>query len=190
MKLLHEAARGRICRVSPRAWLGAVLALLMTMFPTLALAGEADVRLDFSKGNQIYLIISLGFGLIALVIAGLLAKNAPWQQLDANGIAKVVQKVFDLQSKKLIKRKLGQAAPVVGIVVGATLNARTIHQAAEAAELVYRQRFLQDKYGLPPLDLAGGVSPVVQDEHQISISDIVDATVVEERDDDPRQLPS
>lgn len=75
MKLLHEATRGTLQRLSPRAWTAALLALIAALLPTVAFAAEEDVRLDFSGGNQIYLWISLAFGIIALISAFVLAKG-------------------------------------------------------------------------------------------------------------------
>ena len=48
----------------------AVLAALFLAFlPELAMAGEANVTLKFSAMDQLYLKISLVFGLVAIVVA-------------------------------------------------------------------------------------------------------------------------
>src|SRR5579862_9653756 len=69
MMLLREATRRMKCCASPRALAIAVTALLALLLPTAAFAGEADVRLDFGKDGQQYLIISLVFGVLAIAFA-------------------------------------------------------------------------------------------------------------------------
>lgn len=53
----------------------AILSLIAALLPALASAAEEDVRLDFSGNNQMYLWISLAFGVIALIAAFALAKG-------------------------------------------------------------------------------------------------------------------
>jgi K(+)-stimulated pyrophosphate-energized sodium pump len=69
MKFIKQAWQ-RIGNPSPhRGVLGLLLALFFTLTPALALAGEGDVKLQFTGSDFNYLYASLGFGVIALVAA-------------------------------------------------------------------------------------------------------------------------
>lgn len=81
-----------------------------------------------------------------------LARRKTWEALNKNVMTGVIRSVFGRFGVRLTQKKLGQAVPVVGILVGAGLNAATVHGVAEAAEMVYRERFLREKYGLPETD--------------------------------------
>ena len=122
-------------------------------------------------------------------LTGLIVRNAAWKQLDANVITKIVRRIFGKLGERLTKQKLGQLVPVAGIVIGALFNGRTVSAAADAADLLYRQQFLCDKYDLP-FPSAGSTDPPDPAEDDISVSDIVDATVVNEDDDQPPLLPA
>lgn len=104
-----------------------------------------------------------------------LARNKTWPELDKLVMTKVIRKVFERFGERLVMKKLGQAAPVVGIVVGAGLNAATIKNVAEAAEMVYRERFLREKYGLP--DAEG--PPVPPHEDAVDVAEILEAQILE-----------
>lgn len=103
-----------------------------------------------------------------------LARRQAWQQLSKNQVAQVVSAVYRALGMTLTKKKLATAVPVLGIAVGAGLNARTLARVIDDAEHAYMERFLRDKYDLPidDADLAtsGGVI------------DVVDAEIVEEDD--------
>lgn len=122
-------------------------------------------------------------------LTGLIVRNATWKQLDANVITKVAQRIFGKLGERLTKQKLGQLVPVAGIVIGALFNGRTVSAAADAADLLYRQQFLCDKYGLP-FPSGGSTGPAAPTNDDISVSDIVDATAVDEDDDQPPLLPA
>src|ERR1044072_3711556 len=68
MKLLHEAKRRVKSCASPRTLVLVVLALIATLLPGAAFAGESDVQLNFS-GSAGYLYASGVFGIIALIFA-------------------------------------------------------------------------------------------------------------------------
>jgi K(+)-stimulated pyrophosphate-energized sodium pump len=69
MKLLREAMRRIKSCASPRALVLATLALISTLLPAAAFAGEKDVVLNFGKDGPIYLGVSLVFGVIAILFA-------------------------------------------------------------------------------------------------------------------------
>lgn len=95
----------------------------------------------------------------------------------------VIRKVFGRFGVQMTQKKLGQAVPVVGILVGAGLNAATINGVTEAAEMVYRERFLREKYGLPETD----DQRVAQQEDVVDVTEILEAEIVQdaEREPDP-----
>ncbi len=119
-----------------------------------------------------------------------LARRASWDQLDKNVVTQIVKTVYARLGEKITKEKLAQALPVVGIVIGAGLNARILARVTSDAEHLYRERFLREKHGplttsptaLPPGSAAGSDS--------IPIVDIVDAELVAEtRGDGGRDTP-
>jgi EcsC protein family len=57
-----------------------------------------------------------------------------------------VQKVFTRLGYRLTQRKLGQAIPFLGTMLGAGMNARVLLSVIDNAEHVYRERFLREKY--------------------------------------------
>ena len=77
-----------------------------------------------------------------------LARKKTWKELDSMVATKVIKRVMTRYTERMTQRKLGQAVPVVGIALGAALNAKALHDVATAADYVYRQRFLEDKYSL------------------------------------------
>jgi hypothetical protein len=78
---------------------------------------------------------------------------------------------------RLTKRKLAQAVPLAGVVIGAGLNARMLARVADEANYLYRERFLREKYDLV-VDVVA--EPVTDDENVVSIVDIIDAEIVDE----------
>ncbi len=82
---------------------------------------------------------------------------------------------------RLTQRKLGQAVPVIGAVVGAGLNARMLSRVVDDAQHEYRRRFLREKYDMPdPPEPAATRS---DEADVIPMADIVDAEIVEDADD-------
>jgi hypothetical protein len=47
------------------------------------------------------------------------------------------------------QRELAQLVPVIGIGIGAGLSARLLGRVVDAAEHLYRERFLYEKYEIP-----------------------------------------
>ena len=97
-----------------------------------------------------------------------LARNATWQQLRRNTATKVVDRVFALLGYRITKRKLGQAIPVLGSVIGAGMNATMMTSVIDTAEHIYRERFLRERYRLDVddvlpvgIDATGGPGDVV-----------------------------
>ena len=104
-----------------------------------------------------------------------LARNVTWRVLDKSAVTKVVRGVYARVGMDLTKRKLGQAVPVVGIVVGAGLNARLVNRVADDADRIYRERFLRERYGLVTADVEVSAADT---EQPVKLADIIDAEVV------------
>jgi hypothetical protein len=71
-------------------------------------------------------------------------RRANWATLNQHGVTKVVRMVYERLGLTLTKRKLGQAIPAVGVVVGAGLNARLLDRLTTDADRRYRERFLRE----------------------------------------------
>ncbi|GAA1554616.1 hypothetical protein GCM10009789_05040 [Kribbella sancticallisti] len=83
-----------------------------------------------------------------------LARRATWDQLRQNAVTRVVEKVFTRLGYRITQRKLGQAVPVFGTVIGAGMNAHLLSSVTDDANHIYRERFLRDHYGLAHEPLA------------------------------------
>lgn len=79
----------------------------------------------------------------------MLARRAAWEQLRKNTVTRVVEQVFARLGLRITQRKLGQAVPIVGTVFGAGMNAKLFMSVTDDAELIYRERFMRERYGLP-----------------------------------------
>jgi hypothetical protein len=80
-----------------------------------------------------------------------LVRSASWKQLNSHAVTKVVAAVYRALGMRLVKAKLGQAVPALGILLGAGINARMLARLTEDVEMVYRERFLREKYDLPDM---------------------------------------
>lgn len=101
-----------------------------------------------------------------------LARQQAWKQLNKNGVARIVGAVYKVFGMSITKKKLAMAVPVVGVAIGAGLNARTLARVVDDAEHTYMERFLREKYGLPLIDDEGTADG--------ELIDIIDAEIVEE----------
>jgi hypothetical protein len=111
-----------------------------------------------------------------------LARRQTWKQLNDRVVTKIVSKVYARLGMRLTQRKLGQAVPIVGVLIGAGLNARMLSRVVDDAEYAYRKRFLQEKYGL----MVGepDLAPMVEQEDTISVAEIVEAEIVAQAETD------
>jgi hypothetical protein len=115
-------------------------------------------------------------------LVGQLAVKKSWETLNKNVMTQIIKRVYAAFGEKITKQKLGQAVPGIGILIGAGLNARTLSAVAESADVLYRERFLREKYDLDP-------GPVVETDptEVIDIADIVDAEIVNDDADEDGQ---
>lgn len=56
--------------------------------------------------------------------------------------------MFTRLGVRLTQRKVGQAVPVLGVVVGAGISAALLRTIVDDADHVYRERYLRDRYSL------------------------------------------
>ncbi|MET9504895.1 EcsC family protein [Streptomyces sp. NPDC006622] len=75
-----------------------------------------------------------------------LFRGRTWEILNETVVARVSRQFAKAFSFRLTKKGLGKAVPAVGILVGGTLNWTTLEGVVDAAEMVYRRRFLMEKY--------------------------------------------
>jgi EcsC protein family len=113
-----------------------------------------------------------------------LARRAAWKQLRQNVVTRVVEKVFTRLGFRITQRKLGQAVPILGILIGAGLNARLLLSVTDDAEHIYRERFLRERYGLDPVMTAA--SPVPDDSKVVDVAEILEEESTAEENDDAR----
>lgn len=78
----------------------------------------------------------------------MLARRTAWDQLRQNVVTGVIERVFTRLGFRITQRKLGQAVPIVGTVLGGGMNAHLLSSVVDDAEHIYRERFLRDRYGL------------------------------------------
>lgn len=95
----------------------------------------------------------MAFQQLSLVTQQLVRRKA-WAELNERLIVRIITEMFERLGLVITKRKLGQAIPVAGVVIGAGLNASYLRSVGRDAELAYRMRFLAEKYDLDSSDLA------------------------------------
>jgi hypothetical protein len=108
-----------------------------------------------------------------------LARRQTWDQLGGNAVTKIVRRVYKALGMNLTQSRLGQAVPGIGIAIGAGLNARTLARAHDDAEHLYRERFLAERYGLD----SKVPTAATEDEPAMPVADIIDAELVDEREE-------
>lgn len=108
-----------------------------------------------------------------------LARRATWQTLNTSIVTQVVKRVYERLGLRLTQRTLGKAIPVLGVVAGAGLNAWTIQRSHDAAALLYRERWLRDRWGfeVEDPDVHDGQT---EDDELIDIVGIVDDQIAQQ----------
>lgn len=82
-----------------------------------------------------------------VLIAKGVAANHTWKELEKHAFVKVVQKIANRIGVHLTKAKLAQVIPVSGAIIGSGFNLYFTDKVCNAAYLLYRERFLAEKYG-------------------------------------------
>lgn len=67
-------------------------------------------------------------------------------------LRRLAQAVHQRLLTQIGQRELAQLVPVVGVGIGAALSARLLGRVVDAAEHLYRERFLHEKYEIPFAD--------------------------------------
>ena len=111
-------------------------------------------------------------------IAGAFARQHSWMQLNEHVITRVVAEVYARLGLRLTQRKLAQAIPVAGIVIGAGLNAKLLSRIVDDADHLYRERFLRERYGITRAETC-------PPDGAVPVTDIVDAEIVEDSSSHP-----
>jgi hypothetical protein len=114
-----------------------------------------------------------------------LVRRATWTQLNQHAIVRVITQLFTKLGLRVTQRKIGQAVPVLGVVIGAGLNASYLQTITRDAELAYRMRFLAEKHDLDTSTLAP--KPTAAEASAaagefVDIEEIIDAELVNESD--------
>lgn len=141
-----------------------LFALAVLSVGTAAEAGKAAAYVELNKLVQ------------------MLARRATWDQLRQSVVTTVIEKVFTRLGFRITQRKLGQAVPVVGTLIGAGLNAHLLASLVDDADHIYRERFLRDRYGIEP-----ELAPEVVDPAAAGTEfDIIEVAEILEEEDEKR----
>lgn len=81
-------------------------------------------------------------------IGSQVARKKSWKHLEQSVFVRAVQQTAKALGRRLSKAKLAQLVPAAGAVVGGGFNAHYTGGVCEAAFHLYRERFLQQKYGV------------------------------------------
>lgn len=75
-----------------------------------------------------------------------LVRGKAWAVLDKSVVAQVSKRFATAFGARFTKQGLGKVVPVAGIAVGGAFNWATLESIVDAADVVYRRRFLLEKY--------------------------------------------
>jgi hypothetical protein len=89
----------------------------------------------------------------------MMMRRATWKQLSSEPLVKVIQFVYARLGIRLTKTGLSKAVPILGVVVGAGMNAAALQKVATDAKFAYRMRMLVDKYGLDSSEITADLVP-------------------------------
>ncbi len=79
--------------------------------------------------------------------SAMLGRSATWGELQRGASVNALKTTAEALGVRLTKGKLAQLLPVAGAVVGAGFNAWYLHEVTHTAYMLYRERFLVEKYG-------------------------------------------
>ncbi len=102
-----------------------------------------------------------------------LIRGKTWEILNESVVSKVANEFAKRFGFRLTKQGLGKVVPALGIALGGTFNWTTLESTIDAADVIYRRRFLLDKY--PHLAENDGLDSLLSDD--ASVSDENDETI-------------
>jgi len=79
--------------------------------------------------------------------SALLGRRAAWAELQQGASVSAFKTSAEALGMRLTRRKLAQLIPVAGAVVGAGFNAWYLNEVTHTAYMLYRERFLRERYG-------------------------------------------
>jgi EcsC protein family len=123
----------------------------------------------------------------------LMMRNATWKQLQSEQLVNIVYTVFKSLGLRLTHKKLGQAVPVLGVLINGGLNYQQADQTFRRAMQAYRLRFLTEKYGLDPAQWTasfGEPEPAGGRDDLPRVDDILEAELADLDIDDATPLPA
>lgn len=103
--------------------------------------------------------------------------------LNKHVVAKVASELAPRSGFRLTQKSLGKVVPVVGIVIGGTLNWSALEGIVDAAEMAYRRRFLLDKHphlaAGEPIELIAATTAPAEGDEAISVVDLIQEEIGE-----------
>lgn len=75
-----------------------------------------------------------------------LVRGKTWQELSKSALGRMADEFNKRFHARITKAALGKALPVAGIIVGGVFNWATLERLTDVAQIVYRRRFLLEKY--------------------------------------------
>ncbi len=87
-------------------------------------------------------------------IAKDVAQKRAWKELQKNTLTKIIQNIAEAVGVRLTKAKLAQIIPIAGAIIGGGFNSYYTAKVCEAANFLYRERFLARKYGAEIIEIS------------------------------------
>jgi hypothetical protein len=82
------------------------------------------------------------------------ASKKAWAEIERHAFARIIQQVARSLGMRLTKAKLAQIIPIMGGLVGAGFNTYFMMKVCDSASMLYRERFLAEKYGPDVIDIS------------------------------------
>lgn len=76
------------------------------------------------------------------------ARKTVWKDLERQAFVRIVREIAKALGIRLTKAKLAQVVPMVGGAIGAGFDVYFMSKVCETAYMLYRERFLAEKYGV------------------------------------------
>jgi hypothetical protein len=86
-------------------------------------------------------------------IARDVSTKRPWKELKKHAFVRAVRQIAKSLGLRLTRAKLAQIVPAAGAVFGGVFNAQFTSGVCDAAHMLYRERFLVEKYGIGLIEL-------------------------------------